>query len=142
MFICGSAQPPNDKGQWARPTTLGVLGCISFLFLTGFEQLNHLGYARVTRFRPFGALDPLTRTSLQREFAGLAHRLGKTAIFVTHDVREALLLASRIGLMHSGQLLLLERPERFLASGDPHARAYIDSLQAMTQLRKQSGDDE
>jgi hypothetical protein len=32
--------------------------CISFLFLTGFEQLNHLGYARVTRFRPFGALDP------------------------------------------------------------------------------------
>ena len=91
---------------------------------------------------PFGALDPLTRTSLQREFAGLAHRLGKTAIFVTHDVREALLLASRIGLMHAGQILLLEPPERFLASGNPHARAYIDSLQAMTQLRKQSGDDE
>jgi osmoprotectant transport system ATP-binding protein len=91
---------------------------------------------------PFGALDPLTRTSLQREFASLAHRLGKTAIFVTHDVREALLLASRIGLMHAGQILLLEPPERFLASGNPHARAYIDSLQVMTQRQKQSGDGE
>ena len=77
---------------------------------------------------PFGALDPLTRTSLQREFAGLARRLGKTAIFVTHDVREALLLASRIGLMHAGRLLLLETPKRFLASDNPQARAYIDSL--------------
>ena len=91
---------------------------------------------------PFGALDPLTRTSLQREFASLAHRLGKTAIFVTHDVREALLLANRIGLMHAGQILLLEPPERFLASGNPHARAYIDSLQVMTQRQKQSGDGE
>ena len=91
---------------------------------------------------PFGALDPLTRTSLQREFASLARRLGKTAIFVTHDVREALLLASRIGLMHAGQILLLEPPERFLASGNPQARAYIDSLEVVTQRQEQSGDDE
>ena len=54
---------------------------------------------------PFGALDPLTRASLQREFADLARRLGKTAILVTHDVREALLLGTRIGLMHRGRLL-------------------------------------
>jgi len=53
---------------------------------------------------PFGALDPLTRASLQREFAELARNLGKTAILVTHDVREALLLGSRIGLMHGGKL--------------------------------------
>jgi len=49
---------------------------------------------------PFGALDPLTRASLQREFADLSRRLQKTAILVTHDVREALALADRIGLMH------------------------------------------
>src|SRR5258705_13747024 len=78
---------------------------------------------------PFGALDPLTRASLQREFSGLTRRLGKTAIFVTHDVREALLLASRIGLMHSGHLVLLEPPERFLASDHPQARPYIESLE-------------
>jgi len=78
---------------------------------------------------PFGALDPLTRASLQREFAELAARLGKTAILVTHDVREALLLGSRIGLMHKGQLLLLETPERFRTSDNSQARAYLDTLQ-------------
>ncbi|HJP94558.1 MAG TPA: ATP-binding cassette domain-containing protein [Pyrinomonadaceae bacterium] len=77
---------------------------------------------------PFGALDPLTRASLQREFAELTKRLGKTAILVTHDVREALILARRIGLMHKGQLVLLETPERFLASDQPQVRAYIDTL--------------
>jgi osmoprotectant transport system ATP-binding protein len=77
---------------------------------------------------PFGALDPLTRASLQREFADLTTRLGKTAILVTHDVREALILARRIGLMHKGQLVLLETPEHFLASDHPQARAYIDTL--------------
>jgi osmoprotectant transport system ATP-binding protein len=77
---------------------------------------------------PFGALDPLTRASLQREFGELASRLRKTAIFVTHDVREALLLGSRIGLMHAGRLLLLETPENFLKSREPHARAYLETL--------------
>jgi osmoprotectant transport system ATP-binding protein len=77
---------------------------------------------------PFGALDPLTRASLQREFAELTTRLGKTAILVTHDVREALMLGDRIGLMHKGELLLLEPPRRFLASEHPQARAYLDTL--------------
>jgi osmoprotectant transport system ATP-binding protein len=78
---------------------------------------------------PFGALDPLTRASLQREFADLTTRLGKTAILVTHDVREALILARRIGLMHKGRLLLLETPEQFLASEQPQVRAYLETLE-------------
>jgi len=78
---------------------------------------------------PFGALDPLTRASLQREFADLAQRLAKTAILVTHDVREALILGRRIGLMHKGRLVLLETPERFLESDHPQARAYRDTLE-------------
>lgn len=78
---------------------------------------------------PFGALDPLTRASLQREFADLTTRLGKTAILVTHDVREALILARRIGLMHKGRLLLLETPEHFLASDNAQVRAYLDTLE-------------
>jgi osmoprotectant transport system ATP-binding protein len=91
---------------------------------------------------PFGALDPLTRASLQREFADLSKRLGKTAIFVTHDVREALLLGSRIGLMHAGRLLLLETPDNFLQSQEEHARAYIETL-SINELRKDSaGGDE
>lgn len=77
---------------------------------------------------PFGALDPLTRAALQKEFKDLARRLEKTAIFVTHDVREALMLGTRIGLMHAGRLVLLETPEDFLESEEEHARAYIETL--------------
>ena len=77
---------------------------------------------------PFGALDPLTRASLQKEFAELKTRLQKTVIFVTHDVREALLLGSRIALMDKGQIVLLETPEGFLKSGNELARAYLETL--------------
>jgi len=78
---------------------------------------------------PFGALDPLTRASLQREFAELARNLGKTAILVTHDVREALLLGSRIGLMHGGKLEVVEPPERFVRSENARVRAYMETLE-------------
>ena len=77
---------------------------------------------------PFGALDPLTRASLQKEFAELKTRLGKTVIFVTHDVREALMLGSRIALMDQGKIVLLETPQGFLKSEDEYARAYLETL--------------
>ena len=77
---------------------------------------------------PFGALDPLTRASLQKEFAELKARLGKTVIFVTHDVREALMLGSRIALMDKGKIVLLETPQEFLKSNDEHAQAYLETL--------------
>lgn len=79
---------------------------------------------------PFGALDPLTRASLQREFAELKSSLGKTVIFVTHDVREALLLGSRIALMTAGKIVLLETPEGFVTSGNGLAKAYLDTLRS------------
>ena len=78
---------------------------------------------------PFGALDPLTRASLQREFAELARSLGKTAILVTHDVREALLLGSRVVLMHAGRLEVVEPPEAFVRSDNARVRAYMETLQ-------------
>lgn len=82
---------------------------------------------------PFGALDPLTRAGLQREFAALTRRLGKTAVFVTHDVREALGLGSRVALMHAGRIVLLATPAEFLQTSEPHARAYLDTLQLGTE---------
>src|SRR3954470_14279667 len=78
---------------------------------------------------PFGALDPLTRASLQREFAALQKRLAKTTVFVTHHVREALLLATRVALMSAGRVVLLDTPEGFLESEEPHARAYRETIQ-------------
>jgi osmoprotectant transport system ATP-binding protein len=74
---------------------------------------------------PFGALDPLTRADLQREFRQLQERLGKTIVFVTHDLREALLLASRIGLVEAGRLVGVYRPEEFLRASEPLAAAYV-----------------
>jgi osmoprotectant transport system ATP-binding protein len=78
---------------------------------------------------PFGALDPLTRAALQREFAALQKRLNKTVIFVTHDVREALLLGTRVALMSAGRIVLLDTPDAFLRSEEPRARAYRETLQ-------------
>jgi osmoprotectant transport system ATP-binding protein len=77
---------------------------------------------------PFGALDPVTRAELQREFRALAARLRKTIVFVTHDVREALLLGSRIALLAEGKLVAVAEPKTFLASGEPEIRAFVSSL--------------
>jgi osmoprotectant transport system ATP-binding protein len=88
---------------------------------------------------PFGALDPLTRASLQREFAELSRRLAKTVIFVTHDVREALLLGTRIGLMRAGRMLLLTTPEGFLKSDEPYARSYLETLGVEDKARDSAG---
>jgi osmoprotectant transport system ATP-binding protein len=77
---------------------------------------------------PFGALDPLTRAELQREFQSLRQRLHKTVVFVTHDLREALLLGSRIALMEAGRLVTVLAPQDFLRSTDPWASAYVKAF--------------
>ena len=53
---------------------------------------------------PFAAVDPITRLGLQRQFLELRRRLRQTAVFVTHDVREALMLGTRIALLRDGAL--------------------------------------
>jgi osmoprotectant transport system ATP-binding protein len=79
---------------------------------------------------PFGALDPVTRTELQREFRDLVHRLGKAALFVTHDLREALALGDRVGIMADGRLVEIATTDRFLSSDHPEARALAATLEA------------
>jgi osmoprotectant transport system ATP-binding protein len=77
---------------------------------------------------PFGALDALTRDQLQREFLALQQRLNKTVVFVTHDLREALRLGSRIALMEAGRLITVLPPDDFLRSTDPLAAAYAQAF--------------
>jgi osmoprotectant transport system ATP-binding protein len=77
---------------------------------------------------PFGALDPVTRLDLQKQFLALRNTLHKTAIFVTHDVREALMLATHIGLLEGGRLEMLVTPEEFVRSEDDEARAFLACL--------------
>src|SRR5437667_1787619 len=77
---------------------------------------------------PFGALDPVTRAELQREFNALARRLGKTIVFVTHDLHEALLLATRIVLLQTGRIVASATPQEFLHLDHPEVRAFTASL--------------
>jgi len=77
---------------------------------------------------PFGALDPITRAELQREFLALQQRLRKTVVFVTHDLREALLLGTRIALMEAGRLVVVHTPDEFVNSSQPLVAAYVDAF--------------
>ncbi len=83
---------------------------------------------------PFGALDPVTRAELQMEFNKLQQKLGKTIVFVTHDVGEALLLGSRIGLMEAGRLRGVYSHEEFLGTQDDFVKAYVDVFRAGQQI--------
>jgi len=74
---------------------------------------------------PFGALDPLTRDELQREFLILQQKMRKTVVFVTHDLREALRIGSHIALMEAGKLAAVLSPDEFLSSSQPLAAAYV-----------------
>jgi osmoprotectant transport system ATP-binding protein len=77
---------------------------------------------------PFGALDPVTRLELQDQFLALRNQLHKTSLFVTHDVREALRLGTRIALLDRGRLEVLATPEEFLKSEAPQTRAFLKVL--------------
>ncbi len=80
---------------------------------------------------PFGALDPITRAELQSQFIELSRRLRKTALFVTHDVQEALRLASRMVLFEAGEAVLVCTPEEFRRTGDPRARTLLEAAGAV-----------
>jgi osmoprotectant transport system ATP-binding protein len=77
---------------------------------------------------PFGALDPMTRAALQREFRAIQQHLHKTVIFVTHDLREALLLGTRIALLEAGRLVGVFSPDEFLRTSHPAAVAYVTAF--------------
>lgn len=64
---------------------------------------------------PFGALDPITRDTLQDLMKDLQQRLGKTVVFVTHDMDEAIKLADRICIMHDGKVVQYDTPDNILA---------------------------
>ena len=77
---------------------------------------------------PFAALDPVTRFDLQRQFVQLCRSFGKTAVFVTHDIREALLVGSRIALLKDGALDLVATPSEFLNARSAEARLFLATL--------------
>lgn len=97
-------------------------------------QKQRVGVARALAARPrlmlmdepFGALDPITRDELQREFTRIRSDLNLTAILVTHDMTEALLLADEIAVMKKGRLVGSGTPHELLAqTQEPYVAALM-----------------
>jgi osmoprotectant transport system ATP-binding protein len=76
---------------------------------------------------PFGALDPVTRVELHAEFQRIQERVKKTVVIVTHDMREASVLATRIGVLDAGRLVAFDTPQAMQASADLRVRQLLDS---------------
>ena len=106
-------------------------------------QRQRVGVARALAADPpilildeaFSALDPITRSEMQKEFRALQQRVRKAVVFVTHDLREALLLADRIALMEEGRLIVNLPVEEFSRSQHPLVRAYKEAFSGPPETR-------
>src|SRR3569623_3072130 len=78
---------------------------------------------------PFAALDPVTRFEMQRHFLDLRRKFGKAALFVTHDLREAMLLGSRNALLHDGAIERVGTPQEFRHARTGEARTFLRTLE-------------
>lgn len=130
---------PDDRIKTRTDELLNLVGLEPDKFkdrmpdeLSGGQQ-QRIGVARALAAgskimlmdEPFGALDPITRSNLIEEFAKIQKELELTIVMVTHDVLEALILADRIAVMRSGEILALGKPAE-LISHPPHP--YVSEL--------------
>jgi osmoprotectant transport system ATP-binding protein len=128
----------QERIQQRARTLLNLVGLDANRFANRFPrelsggQRQRVGVARalaadppvILLDEPFGALDPITRRDIQQEFKQLQRELGKTMVFVTHDIAEAFVLATRIALLQDGEMVLLGPPAELLESNHPEARAF------------------
>ena len=78
---------------------------------------------------PFSALDPLIRRQMQDEFLRLQKMLGKTIVFITHDIQEAFRLADRIAIMRQGEVIQIGRPNDILrAPADDYVAQFVEDI--------------
>lgn len=84
---------------------------------------------------PFGAIDPITRASLQDEFLRILRELGKTIVFVTHDIDEAIKMATRIAILRAGKVVQYDTPERILAlPANSFVQAFVGEDRSLKRL--------
>jgi osmoprotectant transport system ATP-binding protein len=133
---------PADRRRARAETLLGLVGLPAEAYadrrphdMSG-GQRQRVGIARALALgppillmdEPFGALDPVTRLELHREFRRIQRTLGTTCLLVTHDMAEAFALASRIGVLDAGALATCDTPAAVAASSDPRVRRFVDTL--------------
>ena len=77
---------------------------------------------------PFGALDPITRAELQREFQRIQRQLQQTALIVTHDIAEAFALGTHVGVLDEGRLIICDTPSVVASAADARVRQLLDAM--------------
>ncbi len=111
-------------------------------------QRQRVGFARALAAEPkvmlldepFGALDPVTRDTLQIEFQRIQQNLGLTAVIVTHDMAEALLLADVIAVMNQGEILRIGTPKELLQDpGDDYVAKLLETPRRHGELVQELG---
>src|SRR5919199_310005 len=133
---------PPDRVAEAVTSMLDLVGLPAQQFATRWPdelsggQRQRVGVARALAIdppvllmdEPFGALDPITRAELQREFRRIQQRLRKTVVIVTHDMGEAFALGDRVGVLDAGALVACDAPDAIAASQEPRVRQLLDAL--------------
>jgi osmoprotectant transport system ATP-binding protein len=133
---------PADRARSRAHDLLGLVGLAPETFasrrpdeLSG-GQRQRVGLARALAAdppvllmdEPFGALDPVTRLEVRREFQRIHSQLRMTTILVTHDMAEAFAVGDRIGVIDDGWLVVCDAPHVVAASADPRVRALVETV--------------
>ena len=85
---------------------------------------------------PFAALDPVNREAIQDEFLKMQAKLGKTILFVSHDIDEAVKMATRVAIFNAGRLVQYAAPDEMLAHpADPFVASFVGSDRTLKRLR-------
>ena len=124
-----------------------ALEMINMVGLTGYENeklsslsggmKQRVGIARALANDPdillmdeaFSALDPLVKNDLQFELLRIQERMGKTIVFITHDINEAFKLGNRVGILRDGRMVQIDTPEQMLANpADDYVKKFIHNV--------------
>jgi len=133
---------PDDRIRARAHSLLDLVGLPAEIFAARWPselsggQRQRVGVARALAIdppillmdEPFGALDPVTRVELQREFGRIQRQLATTVILVTHDMSEAFALAQRIGVVDKGSLVVCDVPAAVARSKDPRVRVLLETM--------------
>lgn len=88
---------------------------------------------------PFSALDPLIRRQLQDQFLHLSRNMGKTTVFITHDLEEAIRIGTRIAIMKDGEIIQIGTPAQIVAHpADAYVAAFVANISRLNVVQAQS----